>query len=177
MFNHESPRRGETFVTRKITKGLVNVYLGKENCIYLGNLDSQRDWGHARDYVYMQWLMLQQKKPDDYIISFDKKYSIRDFILQSGRFLGLDIGFKGKGMNETGYIKNITKNSLNRDTKIKVGKTVIRVNKKYFRPNEVDMLLGNSSKARKNLKWIPKTSFKELVEEMMISDFKKESEN
>ena len=177
LFNHESPRRGETFVTRKITKGLVNVYLGKENCIYLGNLDSQRDWGHARDYVYMQWLMLQQKKPDDYIISFDKKYSIRDFILQSGRFLGFDIAFKGKGMNEIGYIKNITNNSLNIDSKIKIGKTIIRVNKKYFRPNEVDVLLGNSSKARRNLKWIPKTSFKELVEEMMISDFKKESEN
>ena len=121
--------------------------------------------------------MLQQKKPDDYIISFDKKYSIRDFILQSGRFLGFDIAFKGKGMKEVGYIKNITKNSLNIDTKIKVGKTIIRINKKYFRPNEVDVLLGNSSKARKNLKWIPKTSFKELVEEMMISDFKKESGN
>tara|TARA_A100001011_G_scaffold396883_1_gene496219 strand:+ start:292 stop:1338 length:1047 start_codon:yes stop_codon:yes gene_type:complete len=159
LFNHESPRRGETFVTRKITQGLSKIKLGKQKCLYLGNLNSMRDWSHAKDVVRMQWLMLQQNKPSDFVISSDRKYSIREFVEIAGKFLGFNIEWKGKGLLE----KGIDVNS---------GKCIIRVNKKYFRPNDVDYLRGDSSKARRLLGWKPKISFKQLVKEMVESDFK-----
>ena len=158
LFNHESPRRGETFVTRKITQGLSKVKLGIQKCLYLGNLDSYRDWSHAKDVVEMQWLMLQQRKPEDYVISSDNNHSVREFIETAGRFLDFDIKWVGKGLNE----KGIDVNS---------GKCIVRVNKKYFRPNDVNYLRGDSSKARKLLRWKPKISFKQLVKEMVESDF------
>ncbi len=158
LFNHESPRRGETFVTRKITQGLSKIKLGKQKCLYLGNLDSMRDWSHAKDVVRMQWLILQQKKPDDFVISSDKKYSVREFVETAGKFLGFKIKWVGKGLNERGLDAN-------------TGRCIVRVNKKYFRPNDVQYLRGDSSKARKLLGWKPSISFRELVSEMVESDF------
>ncbi len=158
LFNHESPRRGETFVTRKITQGLSKIKLGKQKCLYLGNLDSKRDWSHAKDVVRMQWLILQQRKPDDFVISSDKEYSVRDFVDVAGKFLGFNIKWQGKGLKEKGI-------------DAKSGRCIIRVNKKYFRPNDVKYLKGDSSKARKLLGWKPSISFKKLVKEMIEYDY------
>ncbi len=169
LFNHESPRRGETFVTRKITIGLAEIVNGISNCLYLGNLNAKRDWGHAKDYVEMQWLMLQQKKPKDFVISTGKVYSVRDFVLEAAKQIGLEIKFRGKGSNEIGYVNKIKK-GLN--YKIKKNQVVIRVDKKYIRPSEVDVLHGDSKLAKKELKWKSKISFKDLVKDMVSHDMK-----
>ena len=157
LFNHESPVRGETFVTRKITKGLSKIKLGLQSVLYLGNLDAKRDWGHAKDYVEMQWLMLQQKKPEDFVIATGKQYTVRDFINLASKKLGLKIEWRGKGLNEVGSYK---------------GKDIIKIDKRYFRPTEVEDLLGDPSKAMKKLGWRPKISFEDLVAEMVDSDLK-----
>ncbi len=157
LFNHESPKRGETFVTRKITRALARIKLKTQETLYIGNLDSKRDWGHAKDYVEAQWLMLQQEHPEDFVIASGIQYSVREFIEISAEFLGIKIEWKGKGVNEIGFDQN--------------GKEIIRVDSNYYRPAEVDSLLGDASKARQKLNWIPKISFKELVKEMTIADF------
>ena len=158
LFNHESPVRGETFVTRKITRGLVNIKLGIQSQLFMGNLDAKRDWGHAKDYVEMQWLMLQQDKPEDYVIATGIQHSVRDFIEISANQLGIKIQWEGKGLQEKGY-----------DQK---GKCIIKVSERYFRPSEVETLLGDPRKAQKKLGWKPKISFKELVSEMVKNDLK-----
>ena len=166
LFNHESPRRGETFVTRKISIGLAKIHLGLAKVLYIGNLESMRDWGHAKDYAEMQWIMLQQKNPVDYVISTGKQYSVRKFIELSCKELGIIISWQGKGLKEIGIIKKFTKKNL----KLKVGQKIIKVSSIYYRPAEVNSLLGDSSKARKELKWKPKISIKSLVKEMIKSD-------
>ena len=168
LFNHESPLRGETFVTRKITIAISRMAKGFQKKLYVGNLDAKRDWGHAKDYVEMMWLMLQEKKPDDYVISTGKNYSVRQFIQYAFNHIGIEIKFKGSGLNEVGIIEKINKESF----KFKIGQEVIKVDKAYFRPAEVDVLIGDSKKAENNLGWKPKVSFKELVAEMMDSDMK-----
>ncbi|THB75284.1 MAG: GDP-mannose 4,6-dehydratase [Desulfobulbaceae bacterium] len=169
LFNHESPRRGETFVTRKVTKALARIYFGLQDCLYLGNLNAKRDWGHARDYVEMQWLMLQQKFPDDYVIATGVQHSVRSFVEIAASELGLTIGWHGKDQTEVGIIEQID-SSLAQKCKIKPGQTIIRVDPQYYRPAEVENLLGNSQKAKNNLGWTPKTSFKNLVKEMIAHD-------
>ncbi|CAG9177784.1 GDP-mannose 4,6-dehydratase [Cupriavidus respiraculi] len=156
LFNHESPIRGETFVTRKITRALARINLGLQDCLYLGNLDSRRDWGHARDYVEMQWLMLQQDKPEDFVIATGVQYSVRDFVDAAAEELGMQIRWEGEGVDEKGY-----------DTD---NKCIVAVDPRYFRPTEVETLLGDPSKAREKLGWTPRTSFKELVAEMVRED-------
>jgi GDPmannose 4,6-dehydratase len=157
LFNHESPTRGETFVTRKITRALSRIKLGIQDNLFLGNMNAKRDWGHAKDYVEMQWLMLQQDKPEDYVISTGEQYSVRDFVDLAAKELDIDIKWNGSGVDETG-------------TDMATGKIIIRVDPRYFRPTEVETLLGDSTKAREKLGWIPKISFKELVKEMVACD-------
>jgi len=156
LFNHESPTRGETFVTRKITRGLARIKLGLQDCLYLGNIDARRDWGHAKDYVEMQWLMLQQKKPEDYVIATGEQYSVRDFIQLAARKLDMEIIWRGVGIKECGIFNN---------------KEIVKIDPRYFRPTEVETLLGDSSKAKKELGWEPQISFEELVSEMIEEDF------
>jgi len=156
LFNHESPVRGETFVTRKITRALARIKLGLQDCLYLGNLDAKRDWGHARDYVEMQWLMLQQATPEDFVIATGKQYSVRDFVDAAAKELEISIDWKGEGVEEKGHDAQ--------------GKCIVAVDPRYFRPTEVDSLLGDASKARDKLGWVPKTSFEELVTEMVRED-------
>ena len=153
LFNHESPRRGETFVTRKITLGLSAIAKGEQECLYLGNLNALRDWGHARDYVEAMWLMLQQEKPDDYVIATGRMYSVRQFVEACAPYFNMDIEWQGQGVDEVGVDKN-------------TGNVIIRVASKYFRPAEVEQLLGDATKAKKELGWEPNTSFEKLVEEM-----------
>ena len=172
LFNHESPRRGETFVTRKITRGAARIYLGIDNCLYLGNINSKRDWGHAKDYVESMWLILQQKKPDDYVISSGKTTTVKEFIELAFNELGIAIEFKGNGVKEVGIIKKIIHKS---DCKCYVGQIIIRIDPKYYRPTEVDLLVGDSSKARKTLGWEPKYNLNDIVKEMVRSDFDVES--
>ena len=167
LFNHESPRRGETFVTRKITRGLTNIALGLEKCMYMGNLDALRDWGHARDYVLMQWLMLQQDHPEDYVIATGIQYSVRDFILWSAKELGLEIEFKGQGLDELGIVKKIQGDKC---PSLSVGDVIIKIDERYFRPLEVETLLGDPTKAEKILGWRPQVSAQELCAEMVQSD-------
>jgi len=167
LFNHESSRRGETFVTRKITIGLAKIILGIEKRIELGNLDSLRDWGHAKDYAEMQWLMLQKKIPSDYVISTGKQYSVRKFVEMCLKYMNINISWKGKGLNEIGVIEDFDKN---KNYKLKKGQIIVKINKKYFRPSEVRNLLGDSSKAKKELKWKNKYSIKEIISEMIDHD-------
>ena len=155
LFNHESPRRGETFVTRKITRGLSRISTGQQDVLYLGNLNSKRDWGHARDFVEAMWLMLQKDEPDDYVIATGEQYSVREFVEEAAPYFGMKIEWMGEGLDEVGYDWNTKK-------------AVIKVNPKYFRPAEVETLLGDASKAKKKLGWEPKISFKQLVEDMCI---------
>ena len=155
LFNHESPRRGETFVTRKITRGLSKISTGLQDVLYLGNLDAKRDWGHAKDFVEAMWLMLQQDKPDDYVIATGKQYSVRDFVNRAAPLFGLNIQWKGDGLDERGVDKT-------------TGRTIIEVSKKYLRPTEVESLLGDASKAKEKLGWEPTTTFDQLVEDMCI---------
>ena len=169
LFNHESPRRGETFVTRKITRGLANIALGNQECIYMGNLDAKRDWGHAKDYVEMQWLMLQQEKPEDYVIATGTQYSVREFIEFSANELGLEVEFKGKGLDEICVVKNVKGQYC---PSIKKGDIIVRISKDYFRPSEVETLLGNPTKAKKILGWQPKISTREMCKEMVLEDIK-----
>lgn len=158
LFNHESPLRGETFVTRKITRALARIKLGLQDCLYLGNLDAKRDWGHARDYVEMQWLMLQQDSPEDFVIATGVQYSVREFIEAAGNEIGLSFTWQGEGVDEKGYDAN--------------GKCIVAVDPRYFRPSEVESLLGDATKAKEKLGWIPRTSFRELVSEMVRVDLK-----
>lgn len=158
LFNHESPNRGENFVTRKITRALSRIKLGLQDRLYLGNLDAKRDWGHARDYVEMQWLMLQQDHPEDFVIATGVQYSVRDFVDAAARELDIAIRWEGAGVDERGYDSS--------------GKCVVSVDTRYFRPSEVETLLGDPSKARLKLGWVPKTSFEQLVSEMVSEDFK-----
>ncbi len=167
LFNHESKRRGETFVTRKITRALANISQGIEKCLYLGNLDSLRDWGHAKDYVYMQWLMLQQDKPEDYVIATGQQYSVREFVRRSAKCLGLEVGFEGVGVNEVARVIAITGDA---NKSVKVGDVIVQVDPTYFRPTEVETLLGDSSKARKQLGWQPRISLDQMIEEMVVED-------
>ncbi|MEN8211777.1 MAG: GDP-mannose 4,6-dehydratase [Thermodesulfobacteriota bacterium] len=157
LFNHESPLRGETFVTRKITRALSRISLNLQDCLYLGNLNAKRDWGHAKDYVRMQWLMLQQDKPEDFVIATGKQYSVRDFVNTAAKELNMDITWKGKGIDEKGY-----------DTK--TNRQIIAVDPTYFRPTEVENLLGDPSKAKQKLNWVPEISFEQMVKEMVVSD-------
>jgi GDPmannose 4,6-dehydratase len=168
LFNHESPIRGETFVTRKITRALARIALGMQECLYLGNLDARRDWGHARDYVEAQWLMLQQDEPDDYVIATGQQQSVRDFVTAAAGSLGVDIDWSGEGTQETGLVRAL--NGKVNELTIRPGQTIVRVDPFYFRPAEVDSLLGDGAKARQKLKWTPKTSFSELVREMAEAD-------
>lgn len=167
LFNHESYRRGETFVTRKITRGLANIYQGIDQCLYMGNMDSLRDWGHAKDYVRMQWLMLQQDKPEDFVIATGIQYSVRDFIRMSSEELGIEIEFVGSELEEKGIIKKILDASA---TNLKVGDVIVRVDPRYFRPTEVETLLGDSKKANEKLGWFPEISIKEMIREMVSHD-------
>ncbi|ADN00174.1 GDP-mannose 4,6-dehydratase [Dickeya dadantii] len=170
LFNHESPRRGETFVTRKITRGLSNIAQGLEKCIYMGNLDSLRDWGHARDYVKMQWMMLQQEKPEDFVIATGVQYSVRDFIRMSAAKLGIELEFTGTGVNEKAVVSKITGNNA---PALKVGDVIVAVDPRYFRPAEVDTLLGDPSKAKNVLGWVPETTLEEMIDEMVAYDLEK----
>jgi len=165
LFNHESPVRGETFVTRKITRALSRIKLGLQSCLYLGNLDAKRDWGHARDFVEMQWLMLQQDKPEDFAIATGRQHSVREFIEVASSYLDMKIAWKGKGSKEKGYC--VGNNSFSSSDE-----PIVQVDERYFRPTEVETLLGDSTKARNKLGWTPKTTFKELVREMVDSDLK-----
>jgi GDPmannose 4,6-dehydratase len=158
LFNHESPLRGETFVTRKITRGLARIKVGLQQTLFMGNLDAKRDWGHARDYVEMQWLMLQQEKPQDYVIATGQQYSVREFINRCAVRLELKLTWKGSGLDEEAYDSD--------------GNVIVAVDSRYFRPTEVETLLGDPSKAQRELGWTPRTSFDQLVEEMISADLK-----
>ena len=169
LFNHESPRRGETFVTRKITIGISRIINGLDKCLYLGNIYALRDWGHARDYVEMCWKVLQYKKSDDFIIATEKQYSVKFFVEKCFQYLGIKISWIGKGLNEKAIIKKF---DIKKFPNLKEKMIVVRIDKKYFRPNEVDNLVGNSTKAKKVLNWKPKTTIYDLISEMMESDLK-----
>ncbi len=174
LFNHESPRRGETFVTRKITRGLSNIALGLEPCLYMGNIDSLRDWGHAKDYVRMQWMMLQQDEPEDYVIATGLQYSVREFIKWTAAELGLSIEFKGAGIEEIALVVSIEGDKA---PALKVGDVIMRINPRYFRPAEVDTLLGDPSKAKKKLGWVPEITAQEMCSEMVAEDYKSAKRN
>jgi GDPmannose 4,6-dehydratase len=167
LFNHESPVRGETFVTRKITRALARIALGLQDCLYLGNMSALRDWGHARDYVEMQWLMLQQQQPEDFVIATGVQFSVRQFVEIAAKELGIELLFEGEGEQEVGRITTIN----NPAVKCKVGEVIVQVDPRYFRPTEVETLLGDPSKAKSKLGWVPKTTFNELVTEMVQADF------
>ncbi len=169
LFNHESPRRGETFVTRKITRGLANIAQGLEKCLYLGNIDALRDWGHAKDYVRMQWMMLQQEKPEDFVIATGVQYSVRQFIEWSANELGIQIEFLGTGLNEKGIIKHIEGNKA---PALKIGDIIVQIDPRYFRPAEVETLLGDPSKAKEKLGWTPEITVQEMCAEMVNEDLK-----
>ncbi|MCM1959589.1 GDP-mannose 4,6-dehydratase [Acinetobacter modestus] len=169
LFNHESPRRGETFVTRKITRGLAYIALGLEKCLYLGNLNALRDWGHAKDYVRMQWLMLQQEQPEDFVIATGQQFSVRQFIQWSAQELGIYLRFEGEGINEIAVVEQITGNIA---TGLKVGDIIVRVDARYFRPTEVETLLGEPQKAKEKLGWIPEITVQEMCKEMVQEDLK-----
>ncbi|MBM4291014.1 MAG: GDP-mannose 4,6-dehydratase [Deltaproteobacteria bacterium] len=167
LFNHESPRRGETFVTRKVTRGLARVAQGLERCLYLGNLSALRDWGHARDYVEMQWLMLQQETPRDFVIATGEQRSVRDFVRATAEALGVTLRFEGEGADERAVVARVTGDAA---PALKEGDEVVRVDPRYFRPTEVETLLGDPSEARRRLGWTPKVTFEELVAEMTAHD-------
>ncbi|MBL4751049.1 MAG: GDP-mannose 4,6-dehydratase [Amylibacter sp.] len=169
LFNHESPRRGETFVTRKITRGLANIALGLETCLYLGNIDSLRDWGHAKDYVRMQWMMLQQDTPEDFVIATGVQYSVREFITWSAAELGVSLDFTGKGVDEIATVAAIDGDKV---PALKLGDVIMRIDPRYFRPAEVETLLGDPSKAKAKLGWTPEITVQEMCAEMVVEDLK-----
>ncbi|MDB9794878.1 GDP-mannose 4,6-dehydratase [bacterium] len=170
LFNHESPRRGETFVTRKISMTLSKIALGLETCLYLGNIYALRDWGYAKDYAEIQWKMMQQKKPDDYVVATGKQYSVKFFVDNCCKYLGIDIIWKGKGLKEYAEVKKIRGDMC---PKIKIGQKIVKIDKKYFRPLDVENLIGDMKKANKELGWKSKTSIHRLIKDMMYEDYKK----
>lgn len=167
LFNHESPRRGETFVTRKITRGLANIAQGLDQCLYMGNMDALRDWGHAKDYVRMQWLMLQQDQPEDYVIATGVQYSVRQFIEWSAAELGIALKFEGKGVNEQALVTAIAGDNA---PALKVGDVIVKIDPRYFRPTEVETLLGDPTKAKQELGWVPEITVQEMCKEMVAAD-------
>jgi len=167
LFNHESPRRGETFVTRKITRGLTNIAQGLESCLYMGNMDALRDWGHAKDYVRMQWMMLQQDQPEDFVIATGVQYSVREFIMKSAKQLGLTLEFKGHGVEEKAVVVHIDGDEA---PGIKVGDVIVQIDPRYFRPTEVETLLGDPSKAKEKLGWVPEITLDQMIAEMVAYD-------
>jgi len=167
LFNHESPIRGETFVTRKITRAIARIALGLQDCLHLGNMSALRDWGHARDYVEMQWLMLQQDQPEDFVIATGVQYSVREFVQRAAAELGVTVRFEGEGEQETGIVEAVT----GKKAKVKVGDVIVKVDPRYYRPTEVETLLGDPSKAKNKLGWVPTTSFEQLVKEMIEADY------
>jgi GDPmannose 4,6-dehydratase len=167
LFNHESPRRGETFVTRKITRGLANISQGLEDCLYMGNIDALRDWGHAKDYVRMQWMMLQQDLPEDFVIATGVQYTVRQFIEWSAAELGVKLRFEGSGVDEVAIVDSITGEKA---PVLKPGQVVIRIDPRYFRPTEVETLLGDPSKAKDKLGWVPEITVQEMCAEMVTHD-------
>jgi GDPmannose 4,6-dehydratase len=169
LFNHESPRRGETFVTRNITRGIANIALGLDKCLYMGNINSLRDWGHAKDYVRMQWLMLQQEKPEDYVIATGVQYSVREFIIWSARELGITIEFSGEGLLETATVTEIKGDKA---PGLSVGDVIMRIDPRYFRPAEVENLLGDACKAKTKLGWRPEITAQQMCAEMVVEDYK-----
>ena len=172
LFNHESPRRGETFVTRKITRGLTNIALGNEKCLYMGNLDSLRDWGHAKDYVRMQWMMLQQETAKDYVIATGVQYSVRQFIDKAATELGIRLRFEGVGVDEKAIVESVTGDLA---PAVKVGDVIVTIDPSYFRPAEVETLLGDPSMAKEDLGWVPQITLDEMVKEMVQSDHREAS--
>jgi GDPmannose 4,6-dehydratase len=171
LFNHESPRRGETFVTRKITRGLSNIAQGLEDCLYLGNLDALRDWGHAKDYVRMQWMMLQQEQPEDFVIATGVQYSVRQFVEMSAKQLGFTVAWQGQGVDEVGVVNEIlSPTAADRCPALRTGMVILRIDPRYFRPTEVETLLGDPTKARNKLGWYPEVTLPEMVKEMVESD-------
>jgi GDPmannose 4,6-dehydratase len=169
LFNHESPRRGETFVTRKITRGLSNIAQGLEACLFMGNIDALRDWGHAKDYVRMQWMMLQQEQAEDFVIATGVQYSVRQFIKWSAEELGIEIDFVGEGVNEKGIVKSV---SGDNSEFLKDGDVIIQIDPRYFRPSEVETLLGDPSLAKNKLGWVPEITVQEMCSEMVLEDLK-----
>jgi GDPmannose 4,6-dehydratase len=167
LFNHESPRRGETFVTRKITRGLAHIATGLDSCLHMGNIDSLRDWGHARDYVRMQWLMLQQDHPEDFVIATGVQYSVRQFIIWAAQELGISLEFQGSGISETATVTAVTGNLA---PAVKQGDVILRIDPRYFRPTEVDTLLGDPAKAKAKLGWSPEIPVQDMCREMVLSD-------
>jgi GDPmannose 4,6-dehydratase len=174
LFNHESPRRGETFVTRKITRGLANIAQGLEKCIYLGNINTLRDWGHAKDYVRMQWMMLQHETPEDFCIATGVQHSVRQIIEWSALELGITIRFEGEGLDEVGIVESIKSNNA---PALKVGDVVLKIDERFFRPAEVDSLLGSSDKAKEKLGWLPEITVQEMCKEMVAHDLKEAKKN
>jgi GDPmannose 4,6-dehydratase len=170
LFNHESPRRGETFVTRKITRGLSNISQGLEQCLYMGNIDSLRDWGHAKDYVEMQWLMLQQDTAEDFVIATGKQASVRDFISMAANELGITLAFEGQGLDEVGRVASIDAAVADERITVKPGDVMVAVDSKYYRPAEVETLLGDPTKAKEKLGWVPGTTLEEMITEMVAND-------
>jgi GDPmannose 4,6-dehydratase len=168
LFNHESPIRGETFVTRKITRALARISLGLQDCLYLGNLAALRDWGHARDYVEMQWLMLQQEQPEDFVIATGKQISVRQFVEIAARTLGIELAWSGAGVDEIGTVVAVDRSRVT--APLQTGTVLVRVDPRYFRPTEVETLLGDPSKAKEKLGWVPKISVEELAQEMALAD-------
>ncbi|MGB5560157.1 MAG: GDP-mannose 4,6-dehydratase [Paracoccaceae bacterium] len=169
LFNHESARRGETFVTRKITRGLCSIAQGLEACLYMGNIDARRDWGHAKDYVRMQWMMLQQDEAEDFVIATGKQYAVRDFIVWTAADLGIELSFEGQGLDETGTVASVTGDKA---PGVRVGDVILRIDPRYFRPAEVETLLGDATKAKTKLGWVPEISAREMCSEMVAEDLK-----
>ncbi|BAK65693.1 MULTISPECIES: GDP-mannose 4,6-dehydratase [Sphingobium] len=169
LFNHESPRRGETFVTRKITRGLANISQGLEECLFMGNIDSLRDWGHARDYVRMQWMMLQQETPEDFVIATGRQYSVREFITWSAAELGICLRFAGEGVDEVGIVETVREP---RECSVRPGDVIVRIDPRYFRPAEVETLLGDPTNAKEKLGWVPEISAQQMCAEMVAADLK-----
>ena len=178
LFNHESPIRGETFVTRKITRAMSRMVLGLQDCLYLGNMDAKRDWGHARDYVEMQWLMLQQDKPEDFVIATGRQFSVRDFVNAAAAEMGLTLTWQGEGVDETGTVEAVDVSKLQQaagnrqglECHVKPGQVIVRVDPRYFRPTEVETLLGDPARAKEKLGWEPRTPFEDMVAEMARED-------
>jgi GDPmannose 4,6-dehydratase len=170
LFNHESPRRGETFVTRKITRAISNISQGLDTCLYLGNMDALRDWGHAKDYVRMQWMMLQQETPDDFVIATGKQISVREFVSLSAKEAGIELEFTGEGIDEIGIVKSITGDNAQA---LSVGDVIVKVDPRYFRPAEVETLLGDPTKAKEKLGWVPQITVEEMCAEMVANDLDK----
>jgi len=170
LFNHESPRRGETFVTRKITRAIANIAQGLESCLFLGNMDALRDWGHAKDYVRMQWMMLQQDSAEDFVIATGKQISVRDFVTLSAREAGIELEFSGKGVDEIATVLKVTGEDA---PGISIGDVVVKVDPRYFRPAEVETLLGDPTKAKEKLGWVPEITVEEMCQEMVSSDLDK----